>query len=105
MKKILWSNANKLWRWSTREGSEFANNLSRDLRSLRALWNWIFMALFCWINVWGVLYHPEICLNTSIVTTGGLVSAIFGAYVFSKLSEKKNGLDKIVVPEERGESD
>jgi len=71
--------------------SDLAQNLIRDLKSLRSLWNWIFMALYVWVCVWTVLYHPDV-IPTVITVTGGVVSVIFSGYVFSRTYEKvKNG--------------
>lgn len=71
--------------------SDLAKNFIRDLKSLRALWNWVYMALYVWICVWTVLYHPDV-IATVITVTGGVVSVIFSGYVLSKAYEKiKNG--------------
>jgi len=91
--------------WAFSEGKDFSVNMVRDLKSLRALWNYIFLALYTWIIVWGVLYYPTVCINTAITVTGGVVSVIFTGYVFTKSSEKRNGVEKIVVKDEAGESD
>lgn len=71
--------------------SDFAQNLARDIKSLRALWNWLYLALYAWICVWAVLYHPE-TISTAITVTGGVVSVIFTGYVLTKTYEKtRNG--------------
>lgn len=71
--------------------SDLAQNLIRDLKSLRALWNWVYMALYVWICVWTVLHHPDV-IPTVVTVTGGVVSVIFSGYVLSKTYEKiKNG--------------
>jgi hypothetical protein len=71
--------------------SDLAQNLIRDLKSMRALWNWIYMALYVWICVWSVLRHPD-TIPTVITVTGGVVSVIFSGYVLSRTYEKiKNG--------------
>ena len=71
--------------------SDLAQNLIRDLKSMRALWNWIYMALYVWVCVWTVLYHPDV-IPTVITVTGGVVSVIFSGYVLSRAYEKaKNG--------------
>lgn len=67
--------------------SDLAQNLIRDLKSLRALWNWIYMALYVWICVWTVLYHPN-AISTVVTVTGSVVSVIFTGYVMSKSYEK-----------------
>lgn len=71
--------------------SDLAQNLVRDLKSMRALWNWIYMALYVWICVWTVLHHPDV-IPTVVTVTGGVVSVIFSGYVLSRAYEKaKNG--------------
>jgi len=71
--------------------SDFAQNLMRDLKSLRTLWNWLYMALYAWICIWTVLYHPD-AISTVVTITGGVVSVIFTGYVLTKTYEKvKNG--------------
>lgn len=67
--------------------SDFAKNVARDIKSLRALWNWIYMALYVWICVWTVLYHPS-AIATVVTVTGSVVSVIFTGYVLSKTYEK-----------------
>lgn len=71
--------------------SDFVRNLMRDIKSLRALWNWVYMALYVWICVWTVLYHPD-AITTVVTVTGGVVSVIFTGYVLTKTYERvKNG--------------
>lgn len=71
--------------------SDLAQNLIRDLKSLRALWNALYLALYVFLCVWTALHHPE-HLATAITVTGGVVSVIFSGYVLSKTYEKiKNG--------------
>lgn len=71
--------------------SDLAQNIIRDLKSLRALWNWIYMALYVWICVWTVLHHAD-AIPTVVTVTGGVVSVIFSGYVLSRAYEKvKNG--------------
>ncbi|MBI4395897.1 MAG: hypothetical protein HY548_02295 [Elusimicrobia bacterium] len=67
--------------------SDFAQNAARDLKSLRALWNWIYMALYVWVSVWAVLHHPD-AVPTVVTVTGGVVSVIFTGYVLTKTYEK-----------------
>lgn len=69
--------------------SDLAQNIIRDLKSLRALWNWIYMALYVWICVWTVLHHPD-AIPTVVTVTGGVVSVIFSGYVMSRAYEKVN---------------
>jgi hypothetical protein len=61
----------------------------RDMRSLKALWNWLFMALFTWECIWALLYDAETCGTTVITCTATLVGAIFTNYVWSSYFEKK----------------
>jgi hypothetical protein len=71
--------------------SDFAQNLARDIKSLRALWNWLYLGLYAWICIWAVLHHPE-TISTAITVTGGVVSVIFTGYVTTKAYEKtRNG--------------
>ncbi len=70
--------------------NDFSRNLARDIKSLRALWNWIYMALYVWICVWTVLYHPN-AIPTVVTVTGSVVSVIFTGYVMSKSYEKVRG--------------
>jgi len=86
--KWFWSKQEGLWRWIHREFQDSAENLMRDLKSMRALWNWLFLMLYAWVVVWGVLYYPTITIKTAIITTGGIVSWIFTNYVASKTVEK-----------------
>ena len=59
--------------------------------SLRAFWNHLYMALYVWICVWTVLYHPN-AISTVVTVTGSVVSVIFTGYVMSKSYEKvRNG--------------
>jgi uncharacterized membrane protein len=71
--------------------SDVVQNAARDMKSLRALWNWVYMALYVWICVWSVLHYPE-TIPTVVTATAGVVSVIFTGYVLSKTYEKvKNG--------------
>lgn len=72
--------------------SDLVQNLIRDLKSLRALWNWLYLALYVFLCVWAALHHPE-HLSTALTVTGGIVSVVFTGYIFSKAYEKKNGLN------------
>jgi uncharacterized membrane protein (DUF485 family) len=71
--------------------TDFAQNLIRDLKSLRTLWNILYLSLYVFLCVWTALYHPE-HLSTAITVTGGIVSVVFAGYVLTKTYEKvKNG--------------
>ncbi len=84
--------------------SDLAQNLMRDLKSMRALWNWIYMTLYVWICVWTVLHHPDV-IPTVVTVTGGVVSVIFSGYVLSRAYEKvKNGNGNHQPPPSGGEN-
>lgn len=87
--------------WCHKEFRESAENFMRDFRSLRALWNWIYLALYIFLCIWAALFYPQ-ALATAIVTTGTIVGAIFTVYVASRTYEKvvkmKNGFKKPVKP-------
>lgn len=71
--------------------SDIIQNVLRDLKSLRAMWNWLYLALYVYLCVWVALHHPD-HLSTALTVTGGIVSVVFTGYVFSKTYEKiKNG--------------
>jgi hypothetical protein len=77
-----------IWWWvSSLVQSDFAKNIARDFKSLRSLWNWIYMTLYVWMCVWTVLYHPQ-AIPTALSVTGGVISVIFTGYVCSKAYEK-----------------
>ena len=99
----------KMNKWIVRQIGDWFDNFARDLRSLRALWNYLYLCLYMFLCVWAALYYGKESLNTAIVTTGGLVSAIFTGYVWSKTKEKameqQAAAAKVVVQEEKGESD
>lgn len=72
--------------------TDFIQNIIRDLKSLRAVWNYFYLALYAFLCVWTAFKHPE-HLSTAITVTGGIVSVVFTGYVLSKTYEKKNGLN------------
>ncbi len=69
--------------------SDLVQNLLRDLKSLRALWNGLYLSLYVFLCVWTALHHPE-HLSTAITVTGGIVSVVFTGYVLTKTYEKVN---------------
>lgn len=69
------------------QATDLVQNLLRDLKSLRVLWNYIYMALFVWMDVWTMLYHPA-AIPTALTVTGGVVSVIFTGYVLTTTYEK-----------------
>ena len=87
----LFEQVSAILSWFHDEIHRFANNLMKDLRSLRALFNYVYLLLYVFLCVWGALYYAKDSLNTAIVTTGSIVSAIFAAYVWSTTKEKEIG--------------
>ncbi len=81
--------AGKINHWCLEHSSDFFTNLIRDLKSLKALWNYLMLILFTWVCVYCVLFHATTSANTVIVTVGGLVGTIFAGYVWSSTAEKK----------------
>lgn len=75
--------------WAVIQGRDVLENLMRDLKSLKALWNYMFLALYTWVCCYCVLYHAETCANTVIMTTGGLVGTIFTGYIWASNKEKQ----------------
>jgi hypothetical protein len=82
--------------------SDFAQNLSRDFKSLRALWNWFYLALYAWICVWAVLHYPD-SINTAITVTGSVVSVIFTGYVATRSYEKARCCGAKIVKDDKSE--
>jgi hypothetical protein len=66
------------------------DRLTKDLTSQRRVWNYIYMGLYVFIALYLTIFHANTCGNTVIVTTGGVVSAIFTNVVWSNTYEKKN---------------
>lgn len=81
--------------WCYDETRQFATNLMVDLRSLRALFNYVYLLLYVFLCVWAALFYAKDSLNTAIVTTGSIVTGIFAAYVWSTTKEKESGLRQI----------
>jgi hypothetical protein len=76
---------------TTVQQSDFVTSWYGHFQSMRVLWNWIYMALYIWISVFAVLHYPA-SINTVVMTTGGIVSAIFTGYVASKTYERVKGV-------------
>ena len=95
MIKAMWENARIAFDWLHAETRHSADNFMRDMRSLRALWNYIYLALYIFLCVWTALYFGKEHLGTAIVTTGGIVGTIFTAYVWSTTKEKQIGMKKV----------
>ena len=68
--------------------SDIILNITRDLKSQRVLWTYFTGILYAFVIVFGVITYPE-CLDTAIQVTGGVLTLVFGGYVFSKQSDKK----------------
>ena len=93
--------------WLGDETIEFFQNLARDVRSLRSLLCWVYCFLYIWV-AWYALTHYPSSANTVVMTTGGIVSAIFTGYVFTKSYEKvkaKEAAWAAVKANEEGASD
>jgi len=91
--KLAWMRSTEVFfgvvRWGQDQARETIENFMRDLRSLRALWNWIYMALYVFLCCWGAVNYAKETLTTAIVTTGGIVSWIFSNYIVSAYMDKK----------------
>jgi len=70
--------------------SDIIQNIVRDLKSLRALWNWIIGIFFVWCCWYSMTHYPA-SANTIVITVGGVFSAMMTNYVWSHHMEKKNG--------------
>ncbi|HET6456648.1 MAG TPA: hypothetical protein VFI02_19785 [Armatimonadota bacterium] len=96
-----WQASKDIVVWCHKEFRESAENLMRDFRSLRALWNWIYLALYVFLCVWTALYYPA-ALPTAIITTGTIVGTIFTVYVasnsYEKVARMNNGHMKPAAP-------
>ena len=109
----IYTETDLAFQWCHKEFRESANNFMRDMRSMKSLFNYLYLLLYMYLCVWGALYHAKDSLNTAIITTGGIVSSIFMAYVWSTTKEKMNGVGPKVPPaqpkktdnEEEGASD
>lgn len=66
------------------------DRVTKDLTSQRRVWNYIYMGLYVFIALYLTIFHAETCGNTVIMTTGGVVSAIFTNVVWSNTYERKN---------------
>ena len=90
--KLAWAALRDGISWVHCEFRESAENFMRDLRSMSALWNWLFMILYAGIIIYLVRFHGTTCGNTAIMTTGGIVTAIFTNYIWGEFMKKKHGL-------------
>jgi hypothetical protein len=71
--------------------SDFIQQWYSNFQSIRAIWNWVYMALYCWCCIFAMLHYPN-ASETVIKVTGGIVSVIFTGYVASKSYERVNGV-------------
>lgn len=63
--------------------SKLITELGKDFTSLRATWNWIYLALYVFLAIYGAFKVPD-AFKTIISVTGGVVSVLFTNYVLSK---------------------
>jgi hypothetical protein len=89
--KYVYGELEGAFNWCHREFRETADNLMRDMRSMRALFNYLYLFLYIFLCVWAAVNYAKDSLNTAIVTTGGIVSSIFMAYVWGTTKEKEFG--------------
>lgn len=78
--------------WAHKEFQDSATNFMRDMKSMQALWNWIYLALYVFLCVYVTIKGIVPAIKVAIATTGGLVGTIFTVYVWSK--NQKNGKKK-----------
>lgn len=87
-----WESWKQMVLWAHREFRDFSNNLMRDMRSLRALFNYVYLFLYVFLCVWAALYYGKDHLGTAIMTTGTIVGTIFTVYVWGTNKEKEMGV-------------
>lgn len=84
-------------------GLTMAQSVLKDLKSLRALWNYLFLAIYAWVAVYLVLYHADSCGTSVVYTTGGIVGSVFTNYCWSSHMDKRlaltNGVGVIPIDE------
>jgi hypothetical protein len=66
------------------------DRITKDMTSQRRVWNYIYMGLYVFIALYLTIFHADTCGNSVVMTTGGVVSAIFTNVVWSNTYEKKN---------------
>lgn len=76
--------------------TDFFQNFLRDLKSLKAFWSHIYLALYAWTAIWTVLHYRE-AIQTVVTVTGGVVSAVFAGYVFSR-RQRTRAEDNVTLP-------
>lgn len=95
----------KFLKWLVDEVMDFFQNMVRDIRSLRSLFNWIYLMLYVWLVWYGATRYKE-CIPTAINATAAIVSAIFAGYVWSKSKDKELEIkNEIAKPKENPEED
>lgn len=57
--------------------------IGRDIYSLRAAWNHIYLALYVFLALFGALKVKD-AYGTIVTVTGGVVSVLFTNYILSK---------------------
>lgn len=62
--------------------------IGKDVYSLRAAWNHIYLALYVFLALFGALKVKE-AFPTIVTVTGGVVSVLFTNYILSKKDETK----------------
>jgi hypothetical protein len=73
--------------------SKFVSHFLDELSYHRAIANWLMLFLYIWIVVYSVKHYPD-TVTTAITVTGGLCTAIFTNYVWSRYMDGKNGNNK-----------
>lgn len=68
--------------------SDFIENITRDMKSLRVLFVYMTWLLFVYVVLYSLTHYPN-SANTTITIVGGVVSVVFTNYVFSKTTDKK----------------
>lgn len=64
--------------------------LGKDFTSLRATWNWVYLALYVFLALYGAFEVKE-AFSTIVTVTGGVVSVLFTNYVFGKRVKQPTG--------------
>lgn len=67
--------------------------MGKDFTSLRATWNWIYLALYVFLALYGAFKVPQ-SFSTIISVTGGVVSVLFTNYVIGRRQHGDNNDSK-----------
>lgn len=62
--------------------------LGKDLTSLRATWNWVYLTLYVFLALYGA-FKVHDAYATIVTVTGGVVSVLFTNYVLSTQGAKE----------------